>query len=99
MGSTLDDELVKSKAIYKDRKIFINDSQYFCKAEKEVWEFQVGGYQVLDKWIKDRKGKHLNEDDIRHVCKTITAISKTIEIQKRIDKLYTLIEKSLIKEQ
>jgi hypothetical protein len=91
-----DSELVKAKATYKDKKLFINDTQYFGEVEKEVWEFRVGGYQVLDKWIKDRVGKYLNEDDIRHVCRVITAISMTIEIQKEINKLYPEIENDLI---
>lgn len=86
-------ELVKSKAIYKEGKLYINDSQYFEKVEKEVWEFQVGGYQVLDKWFKDRISKHLDENNIRIVCKIITAITKTFEIQKQIDSLYPEVEK------
>lgn len=92
-----DSELVKEKAIYKNGKLFINETQYFGEVEKDVWEFCVGGYQVLDKWFKDRKGRYLNEDDIRHVCKIMTAISRTLEIQKEIDKSYPEIEKNLIK--
>lgn len=92
-----DSELVKAKAAYKGKKLFINDTQYFGEVEKEVWEFRVGGYQVLDKWFKDRIGKYLNEDDIRHVCKVLTAISKTLEAQKEIDRLYLEVEKSLIR--
>ena len=92
-----DSELVKSKAIYKDGKLFVNETQYFEKVEKEIWEFHVGGYQVLDKWFKDRIGKHLDDDDIRHVCKVITAISKTLDVQNEIDKLYIELENSLIK--
>lgn len=88
-----DSELVQAKATHKDKKIFINETQYFGEVEKEVWEFRVGGYQVLDKWFKDRIGKYLNEDDIRHVCKIITAISKTLKIRKTIDNLYFKAEK------
>lgn len=91
-----DSELVKTKAIYKNGKLYINETQYFGEVEKEVWEFRVGGYQVLDKWFKGRIGKYLDEDDIRHVCKVITAISKTLEIQKEIDNLYPEVEKNLL---
>lgn len=91
-----DSELVNDKPVYKDKKLYINDTQYFNEVEKEVWEFCVGGYQVLDKWFKDRTGKYLDDNDIRHVCRVITAISKTIEIQKEIDKLYPEVEKNLI---
>lgn len=41
----------------KEKKVFINKEQYFEGIEKEVWEYQIGGYQVCDKWLKDRKGK------------------------------------------
>lgn len=92
-----DSELVHEKIEYKNQKIFINETQYFYEVKKEVWDFSIGGYKVLDRWLKDRIGKYLDEDDIRHVCKTITAISKTLEIQNEIDKLYPRIEKNLIK--
>lgn len=92
-----DSELVKAKASYKGGKLFVNDTQYFENVKKEAWEFRVGGYQVLDKWFKDRIGKHLDDSDIRHVCKVITSISKTLEIQSEIDKLYPEVEKNLIK--
>jgi predicted helicase len=92
-----DSESVEAKAVYKDKRIFINNTQYFGEVEKGVWQFCIGGYQVLDKWFKDRIGRQLDDEDIRHVCKVITAISKTLELQNEIDKLYPEVEKSLIK--
>ncbi|MFQ5964495.1 MAG: type ISP restriction/modification enzyme, partial [Candidatus Scalinduaceae bacterium] len=80
-----------------EKRVHINKNQYFEGIEKELWEYQIGGYQVLDKWLKDRKGKRLTLDDIRHYCKVVTALKKTIEIQKEIDKLYPQIENRLIK--
>ena len=64
--------------------------------QNEIWKYQIGGYQVCDKWLKDRKGRILSLDDIRHYCKVVTAIKKTIEIQKKIDNLYPEIEKGTI---
>ena len=64
-----------------------------------VWDgkHQIGGYQVCDKWLKDRKGRTLSLDDIRHYCKkVVTAIEETIKIQKEIDRLYPEIEKGTI---
>lgn len=80
----------------KQKKVFINKEQYFEGIEKEIWKYQIGGYQVCDKWLKDRKGKILALDDIRHYCKIVTALKKTIDTQKEIDKLYPQIEKELI---
>jgi len=37
-------------------RVYINKTQYFEGIEPDVWEFQIGGYQVLHKWLKDRKG-------------------------------------------
>jgi hypothetical protein len=84
------------KVIYKDSRISINKDQYFEKMTEEVWQYQIGGYQVCDKWLKDRKGQRLSLDDIKQYCKVVTAIKNTIEIQKEIDNLYPEIEKEII---
>lgn len=45
----------------------INARQYFDGIEPETWFFSIGGYQVLEKWLKDRKGHLLDIDDITHL--------------------------------
>ncbi|MBA4348527.1 MAG: DNA methyltransferase, partial [Thermodesulfovibrio sp.] len=40
--------------------LYINDVQYFEGIPQEVWEYQIGGYQVCEKWLKDRKGRVLS---------------------------------------
>ena len=52
---------------------------------KAVWEFHVGGYQVCEKWLKDRKGRKLSCDDIQHYQKIIVALSETIRLMTEID--------------
>ena len=89
-------EVEKLRYDEKEKKIYINKNRYFDGIEKEVLEYQIGGYQVCDKWLKDRKGRILTLDDIRHYCKVVTALKKTIEIQNEIDNLYPQIEKRLI---
>ena len=59
-------------------------------------ECPIVGYQVCNKWLKDRKGRALSLDEIKHYCKVVTAIKKTIEIQKNIDGIYPEVEKELI---
>ena len=78
-------------------RVYINKEQYFEKIPKEIWEYQIGGYQVLSKWLKDRKGKILSLEDVKHYCKIVTAIKKTIDIQNNIDTLYPKAEKETIK--
>jgi hypothetical protein len=62
----------------------------------EVWKYQIGGYQVGAKWLKDRKGKLLSVEETKHYCKIVTALKKTIEIQTKIDSTYLDIEKEII---
>jgi len=86
----------KLKYNQKQSRPYINSDQYFEGVDKTVWEYQIGGYQVCHKWLKDRKGRILSLEEIKHYCKVITAIKKTIEIQKDIDAVYPEIEKHLI---
>ena len=66
-------------------RVWINKSQYFEGVESNVWEFQIGGYQVCAKWLKDRKGLILNFDDLEHYSRIVAAISETIELMDAID--------------
>jgi hypothetical protein len=52
-----------------------------------LWNFHIGGYQVCEKWLKDRRGRILSKDDIAHYQKIIVALSETIRIMTEIDKL------------
>ena len=52
-----------------------------------VWNFHIGGYQVCEKWLKDRKGRKLSKDDIEHYQKIVVALSETIRIMKEIDEV------------
>ncbi len=81
---------------YEQGRVRINNDQHFEGIPPEVWEYQIGGYQVCDKWLKDRKGRTLSLDDIKHYCKVITALKKTIEVQEEIDSVYPNIEKEII---
>ncbi len=84
------------KDLLKEKRVYINKTQYFGGVEQEVWDHQIGGYQVLDKWLKDRKKRILNLDDIKHYCRVVTALAKTTEIQGEIDGLYTEVEKETL---
>lgn len=68
-------------------KVYINDHQYFDKVPLVAWEFYIGGYQPAQKWLKDRKGRKLEFDDILHYQKIIVALSETDRLMKEIDKI------------
>ena len=59
--------------------------QYFEGVPPEVWNFQIGGYQVCEKWLKDRRGRTLVYDDLEHYRKVVTALSETIRLMAEID--------------
>ncbi|MCL5671668.1 MAG: transposase, partial [Acidobacteria bacterium] len=61
------------------------NGQYFEGVPPEVWNFHIGGYQVCEKWLKDRRGRHLPYDDQMHYCKVVTAIKETIRLMAEID--------------
>jgi hypothetical protein len=70
------------------KRVYINEDQYFEGIRPEEWEFHIGGYQVLDKWLKDRKKakRTLSADDIRHYQRIVVAIRNTIRLMAEIDK-------------
>jgi len=59
----------------------------FAGVPQEVWEFQIGGYQVCEKWLKDRKGRTLSAEDIAHYQKIVVALTETIRLMKEIDEV------------
>jgi len=89
---------IVSKILYneKENKLFINENQYFYKLTKDVWEYQIGGYNVIEKYLKDRKNLELSFSEIKVISKIVLAIELTIKIQDEIDTLYPEIEKDVI---
>jgi type I restriction-modification system DNA methylase subunit len=63
-------------------KVYINKEQYFEGVRPDVWEFHIGGYQVCEKWLKDRRGRKLSYDDISHYQKIVVALGETIRLMK-----------------
>ena len=59
----------------------------FQGVPEEVWDFHVGGYQVCHKWLKDRKGRTLSDEDIAHYQKIVVALNETIRIMGEIDEV------------
>jgi hypothetical protein len=74
---------------YQDGMVLINEQQGFEGVPSEVWEFHVGGYQVCQKWLKDRRGRQLSAEDIVHYQKIVVALKETIKLMAQVD---TVIE-------
>jgi hypothetical protein len=74
--------------------VYINADKYFEGITEPMWQYRIGGYQVLEKYLKDRKGRRL-DDPVRYIH-IASAIARTIELQKKIDKLYRAVEQNTL---
>ncbi|NLN84147.1 MAG: hypothetical protein GX138_07330, partial [Firmicutes bacterium] len=78
-GKGDDHTIYRLKYSEKEQRLYINPSYYFDGLTPEIWNYQLCGYQVLDKYLKERKGRQM--DDPRHFIRVAAALAKTIEIQ------------------
>ena len=78
------------------QRLYVNKTQHFGPLPPEVHDYRIGGYQVCDKWLKDRRDRRLDLDDIRTYCRMVTAIGVTLRIQEEIDGLYSRTEKDFV---
>ena len=67
----------------------INDDKHFEGITPKLWNYHIRGYQVLHKYLKDRKGKNLT--DPIHYCRMVTALAISIDLQARIDQIIGLV--------
>lgn len=72
---------------YPMGRVYINDDQFFQGVPLAAWEFYIGGYQPAQKWLKDRKDRTLDFEDILHYQKVIVALFETDRIMKEIDEV------------
>lgn len=70
-----------------NKRVCINKEQYFEGVPAEVWNFHIGGYQVCQKWLKDRKDRNLSYEDITHYQKIVVALKETIRLMAKIDEV------------
>lgn len=74
------------KVEWEDGRVYINATQYFDNVPVEAWEQPIGGYRPAEKWLKDRKGRVLTQDDLKHYQRIILALAKTREIMNGLGK-------------
>lgn len=85
-----DGSCVIVKPNWKENKIYINNDNYYDNVPQEIWSYYIGGYQVAEKWLKDRKGEELDFQEIIHYTNILYVISHTLRITKQIDEVYKL---------
>ncbi|MGB3692294.1 MAG: type ISP restriction/modification enzyme [Spirulinaceae cyanobacterium] len=89
VGGDGDNEVTKVTYNPKKQQVYINKTRYFADIPPEIWEFKIGGYQVLNKWLKDRQKakRSLSFDDVLHYQKIVIALTETKKIMAEIDEL------------
>lgn len=81
----LEGDCLIDKPYFENGRIYINETQYFERVSEEAWNFSIGGYQVLDKWLKSRKDMRLSLEDINHFRHICGILAETIKIQNEIN--------------
>ena len=72
---------------WQDNRVYINAEQYFDGVLESAWNFFIGGYQPVQKWLKDRKGMTLSFEDVKHYGNIIYVLQQTERIMQEIDEL------------
>ena len=83
------DDLVVGKVTWKDGVVYINKESCFTGVDEATFNQYIGGYQPLQKWLKDRKGRTLSDADISHYKRIVRALRRTAELMIEIDKVFT----------
>ena len=81
------DNSIPKKPTWQNNTVQINPTQRFEGIPENVWNFHIGGYQVCEKWLKDRKGRTLSEDDITHYQRIVVSLNETIRLMAEIDQV------------
>lgn len=80
-----DDTVANGFPKFEAGKAHINEGQFFADVPPVAWEFHIGGYQPAQKWLKDRRGRVLSYDDLRHYQKIVKILAETDRIMREIE--------------
>ena len=91
VGFTESGSDIVEKVYYDDssERVWINKEQYFDGISKDVWEYRIGAYQVMAKYLKDRKKekRKLSLEEIEHYMRIAKAIDRTREVQGKVEEV------------
>ena len=77
-------DCIVDKPTYDNGRVYINSTQYFDNVSQTAWDFYIGGYQPAQKYLKDRKGRTLTQEEVMHYENIITVLQETDRIMKEI---------------
>ena len=84
-GKNYEVRYAKKSDMYHNGNIYLNPDTHISGVDESTWKFMIGGYQVLEKWLNDRKNTTLNVDELLHYMKIIVSLRETVRVIKEID--------------
>jgi len=78
------DDLEIGSIKYKDSVLHLNANKRILGIPEAVWNYRIGGYQVLDKWFKSRKGETMTIDDFDHIANVVGLLTEAIKVQDEL---------------
>ncbi len=78
--------------------VYLNGAAYWRNIPLNVWEYHIGGYQIIKKWLSYREreilGRALKPEEAREVTNTARRIAAIILLQPKLDENYRKIKAS-----
>ncbi len=81
---------VMSEKSHKGNRLYINETQYFDGVGKNLYNYHIGSYRICHKWLKDRKGQKLSNQDVLHYRKMMSVIEQTTKLSDELDELISV---------
>ena len=78
---------VVGRVRHKDGQVWINPTQSFTDVPMAVWEYEIGAYQVCEKWLRDRRGEVLRYEDVRQYQAILVAVAETLGVMAEMMRL------------
>lgn len=73
---------------YEKGVLQLNKNKQIFGIPKEVWDYEIGGYKVIDKWFKEHKGGILNIETFTHIENVVGVINETIKLEEYLKTLH-----------
>ncbi|EMS8507008.1 hypothetical protein V5B93_001704, partial [Campylobacter coli] len=78
-------EKYQEKDRFIDNKIILNEDLAISPISAEIWQFTIGGYQVIKQWLKYRNDYECSKEELEHLLKMCKVIKETINLQKELN--------------
>lgn len=85
---SMPDDIKISLVKYNNGVLHINANTSITGISQDVWNYQIGGYKVLDKWLKEHKGEELTIDSFTHISNVVGLLSETINLREHLRSLH-----------